>query len=114
MSSQRFVVVPDDRYIVLQLQSANMDVEACDEMHCLLDEHVAKRDASVILDLTHAKFLPSLAIGALVNAKKRLDSAGRSLTIVGLAANIRRALELSALDKVFHLVERLEQATVVA
>jgi anti-anti-sigma factor len=112
MPSQLFTVIPDDRYVVLQLQVTSMDIDACDELQALIAEQLETRVVPVVLDLSRAKFLPSLAIGALVNVKKRLDAAGSDLTIVGLGANIRRAMELSNLHRIFHMVDHLEQVTV--
>ena len=111
MSVQLFAVIPDARYIVLQLKVPNMDVEACNQMQALLKEQLDTHSGRpVILDLTCAKFLPSLAIGALVNLKKDLSECASELTIAGLMPNIRKALELSRLDRVFRLVDHLEQA----
>ena len=111
MSVQLFAVIPDTRFIVLQLKVPNMDVEACNQMQVLLKEHLETHGGlPVILDLTHAKFLPSLAIGALVSMKKDISECASELTIAGLMPNIRRALELSHLDRVFRLVDHLEQA----
>lgn len=110
MPSQLFAVVPDKRYIVLQLQVSTMDMDACNELQNLMEEQLDIGVRPVILDLTRAKFLPSLALGAMVEQKRRLDAVGSHLTIVGLAPNIRKAMSISHLDHVFVLVDNLQTA----
>ena len=110
MPSQLISVVPDPRYIVLQLQIPCMDVDACEEMEMLLREQIEAGCRPVILDLTRAKFLPSMAIGSLVAARKRLAECGTHLTIVGLAPSIQRALDIARLTATFSLADSLEEA----
>lgn len=110
MPLQLFAVVPDRRYIVLQLQVPTMDDEACEELRALLDEQMEMSSRPVILDLSRARFLPSLALGALVEQKKKLESGGNPLTIAGLSPNIRRALAISHLDSMFMLSDTLQAA----
>lgn len=110
MPSQLFAVVPDERYIVLQLQVPSMDVESCDALHALLEEQMEQSTRPVILDLSRAKFLPSLALGALVNVKKKLETKGSRLIIAGLSDNIRRAMNVSHLDEVFAMASTLHDA----
>ena len=114
MPFQHFSIVPDERFIVLQLQDANMNSDACDEMHVLIKEELKAAFRPVILDMRRAKFLPSLAIGALISIKRKLDESGSPLTLVGLSSNIRMALEVSHLEKLFHIVNTLEDAVLVA
>jgi anti-anti-sigma factor len=111
MPSQLFSVVPDDRFIVLQLQVPNLDSEACEALQNLLSAQVEERDLPVIIDLARAKFLPSMAIGELVQIKRRLDEHGRAMFLTGLSPNIRRALELSKLQTVLPIADTLRQAS---
>ena len=69
------------------------------------------RNCPVVIDLARAKFLPSLALGLLVNLKRKLDERNSHMVITGLAPNIRRALSLSSLDRVFHLADSMDQLT---
>lgn len=112
MPSQLFTIVPDERYIVLQLQVLSMDVEACDAMHALLDEQIEQKCRPVILDLSRARFLPSLALGALVDSKKKMDAHGTRLVLVGLSPNIRKAMATASLDHVFAMADTLQDAAV--
>ncbi len=111
MPSQLLCVLPDARAIVIQLQVPCMDVDACEELQMLLDEQLELyRCRPVVLDLSRARFLPSMAIGSLLAARKRLAECGSELTLVGLSENIQRALEVAHLQRGFHIVEDLQQA----
>lgn len=111
MASQLFTVVPDDRFIVLQLQVPSLDGEACQELQNVLLAQIDQRDVPVILDLSRAKFLPSMAIGELVQIKRRLDEHGRAIFLTGLVPNIRRALELSNLHKILPIARTMQEAS---
>ena len=111
MPSQLFSVIPNERYIVLQLQVPNLDADACDELQATLSAELESRNCPVVIDLARAKFLPSLALGLLVNLKRKLDERNSHMVITGLAPNIRRALSLSSLDRVFHLADSMDQLT---
>ncbi len=109
--SQLFTVVPDVQSIVLQLQVPNMDFDACREMESLLTCEIERRKAPVVIDLSRARFLPSLALGSLLNVKRKLDETGTAMVIVGLSENIRRALDITHLDRVFTIADNVQSVT---
>lgn len=62
----------------------------------------------IVLDLGHTKFIDSSGIGALVNAFRTARSYGVELVLWSLHPQVKMALSLTELDKVFTLDEGTE------
>jgi anti-anti-sigma factor len=80
----------------------------------LRDELTSLADADVreiVLDLSGATFLDSMALGVILAAKKRLTAQHARLELVVPTPEIRRIFEITMLDRVFDLHESQEEAT---
>lgn len=64
----------------------------------------------VILDLSGVEFLPTLCLGALVEAQKRCRQRSRTLKLAGVRPPIRRLLTVTDLETTFDLCESVAQA----
>jgi anti-anti-sigma factor len=78
-----------------------------DELTLLADADVGQ----IVLDLSDATFLDSMALGVILAAKKRLTAQQGRLELVVPAPEIRRIFEITMLDRVFDLHESQEEAT---
>lgn len=63
----------------------------------------------VIVDLSEVEFIDSTALGALIEARTRLDNR-RAFLLAAPGLETRRALEVSGLDKHFNVHESLDDA----
>jgi anti-sigma B factor antagonist len=106
------------RIAVEQLQSSTLVVVGGDvDLHSaplLRDELTLLADADVreiVLDLSDATFLDSMALGVILAAKKRVTAQHGRLELVVPAPEIRRIFEITMLDRVFDLHESQEEAT---
>jgi anti-sigma B factor antagonist len=70
-----------------------------DRLEAAIDEGVRK----VVVDLDHATFLDSMALGVLLGAKKSLEGTDSALDLVVTSSDIRRIFEITMLDRVFEL-----------
>ena len=80
----------------------------------LRDELASLADADVrdiVLDLSEATFLDSMALGVILAAKKRLGEEDGHLELVVPTPEIRRIFEITMLDRIFDLHESQEEAT---
>jgi hypoxanthine phosphoribosyltransferase len=66
--------------------------------------------AHVVLDLSDATFLDSMALGVILVAQKRLVEAGGRLDLVAPTPEIRRIFEITMLDQVFDLHDTRAEA----
>ena len=72
-----------------------------DRLASLADAYVTH----VVLDLSAATFLDSMALGVILGAKKRLAAARGTLDLVVTTPEIRRIFEITLLDRIFDLHE---------
>jgi anti-anti-sigma factor len=63
-----------------------------------LEAAVDERPRHLVVDLSEATFVDSLTLGSLTAAAKRVRGDGGSFRVCGVAAEVRRAFELTGLD----------------
>ena len=76
----------------------------------ILEESIAtaeiEGDPVVALDLTHLTFVDASGLKAILNAHRRaIRRAGRGITLLNPSRDIRRLLELTAIDLTIAVVE---------
>lgn len=71
----------------------------------------AAAERLVVVDLSRATFIDSTVLGALVEARKRLDDQVE-MAVVAEDRQIRKVFEITGLDQVFVLHDTLEEALV--
>lgn len=59
----------------------------------------------LVLDLTELTFIDAGGLGALVRLNRELHGRGRRLELSGPAANVRRVLAVTGLDRAFGLAD---------
>ncbi len=80
--------------------------ELKDKLKQLVDEGVI----DIVLDLSAVTFIDSSGLSAIVSGLKVTREQAGSLKIVGLNPSTKKVFELTRLDKVFELFERVEDA----
>ncbi len=87
-----------DDHVVLEL-GGECDASTLDELE-VLREVISEQPHEVIVDLAQATFVDSLTLGSLTAAAKRVRASGGSFRVVRAAApEVRRAFEITGLDK---------------
>jgi anti-sigma B factor antagonist len=79
------------------------DLHVVGELGDRLGEIIDERPSALIVDLSTATFLDSMAIGVLLRAMKSLRERGGRFRIVTPRSEIRRIFEMTLLDRVFEL-----------
>jgi anti-sigma B factor antagonist len=87
----------------------DVDLRSAPEFHTLLQEVTASAAQDVILDLSAVRYMDSSAVGAIVDIKRRLERAKRSLILVGLQPRVRSVFEISKLDRFFVIAADLAE-----
>lgn len=75
------------------------DAATLDRLNGTLDAAVDQRPQDVLVDLAEATFIDSLTLGSLTAAAKRVRASGGSFRVRGVAGEVRRAFEITGLDK---------------
>jgi anti-sigma B factor antagonist len=97
-----------DGAVVVSL-AGELDLYNAEEIRASLLEALADEPESLVVDLEEVRFIDSTALGVLVEARTRMaDRNGFRLAAPGLEA--RRALEVSGLDRHFHVHDTVAEA----
>ena len=97
------------RYFLIALRG-EWDLYNRPELEAALLAAEASAEPLVVLDLSHATFIDSSVLGALVEARKRLLERVK-IAIVAQDRQIRKVFEITGLDGVFAVHESLDAVT---
>ena len=87
--------------------TGDLDVLTAPQLRDRLVEVIDGGAVNVFVDLTHCTFIDSSGLSSLVTALKRARSLGGDIQLVCPIGNVRRLIEVVALDQVFVLHEDL-------
>jgi anti-sigma B factor antagonist len=93
---------PVPETVVLAIQG-DADLHSVGELEHRLAEVIGGSPSTLVLDLSDATLLDSMAIGVLLRAMKRLRAQGGRFRIVAPRSEIRRIFEMTLLDRVFEV-----------
>ena len=89
--------------------AGELDLYNAETVRAVLLEECARRPERVVIDLSRVEFIDSTALGVLIEARTKLENR-RGFLLASPAAETRRALEISGLDRHFGLHDTLEDA----
>jgi anti-sigma B factor antagonist len=90
--------IDDDGHVILAV-AGEVDLATAPQLaQCL----TAITDRDVRVDLSAVTFLDSSGVSALVAGSRALTAGGHRLRTFGERDNVRRVLEISGLDSLFH------------
>jgi anti-sigma B factor antagonist len=97
-----------DRAVVVRL-AGELDLHNVDEVRAALAQVGAERPERLVVDLAEVSFIDSTTLGALVEARNSLGE-GVPLLLSAPVRDVRRALEVSGLDRRFEIYDTIENA----
>lgn len=97
------------RYFLIALRG-EWDLYNRPELEQALLAAEAAAESLVVIDLSHATFIDSSVLGALVEARKRLQERVK-IAVVAQDRQIRKVFEITGLDAVFAMHESLDEVT---
>ena len=89
--------------------AGELDLSTAPRLKWMLIEALEAGSTRLVVDLSHASFIDSTALGVLVGIDRRLDPDGR-LAIVCAREVVLQVFELSGTDRVFAIHPTLEAA----
>ncbi len=76
------------------------------ELHRLVGEGATR----LVIDMSETTFIDSTTLGVLLSVVKRIRPEGGSVVLVCPDRNVRRIFEITLLDRVFAIVDTLDEA----
>lgn len=89
--------------------AGELDLYNAEAVRAVLLEECARRPERVVVDLSRVEFIDSTALGVLIEARMNLENR-RAFLLASPAAETRRALEISGLDRHFGMHDTLDAA----
>ena len=101
-----------DGAVVVSL-AGELDLYNAEEVRSALLDACASEPEVLVVDLADVRFIDSTALGVLIEARSRMsDRSGFRLAAPGLET--RRSLEISGLDRHFHVHDTVAEALAAA
>lgn len=100
INSERFILTPTGR----------LDAESSPQLRQAILDQIDAGANRILVDLTQVDFMDSSGLSALVSGMKSLRSSGGMLAICKANPQVRTALRLTMLDRVFPAHEDQSQA----
>ena len=104
------VDVDHEPYVTVVTVTGDVDLHSAPLLRARLAALAEAHVDHVVLDLSDATFLDSMALGVMLAAQKRLIADRGRLDLVVPTAEIRRIFEITMLDQVFDLHDTRAEA----
>ncbi len=110
MSEQSILQIQEnENAVVVTIQCSEFDHDTTTRLRAEIDGVVAPTSTlPILLDLSNVTFMPSIAIGALIELANRCKSQQRRLALVCVTPSVQDVFEISALNKFFEIHDRVE------
>ena len=89
--------------VVIRL-AGELDLYNADEVRSALADAVQQKPQRLMLDLTDVAFIDSTTLGAMIDARRKLENKD-GFVLCAPAIDVRRALEISGLDRHFTVLD---------
>jgi len=99
-----------EQAIIAQPQAKMLDDEPLKSLDRLIDQNAGVGVTLVVVDLSHVKILPSLALGLLVQISKKCKARQQKLILAAPAPQIRQVFAVTRLDRLFEFADSVENA----
>ena len=90
MSNSVTTIAPHEQVLLVQIERPMLNDNATEQLDSEVSAAAAERaEVPVVLDLAKVRFVPSVALGALVNLNNGLNMAGRRLILINVIRQVR-------------------------
>jgi anti-sigma B factor antagonist len=89
--------------------AGELDLYNAPQVRTALEDVAGSNPARLVVDLADVEFVDSTVLGILIEARRRLDDR-RTFLLAAPGREVRRALEVSGLDRHLRVVESVDEA----
>jgi anti-sigma B factor antagonist len=104
-----FTADGDDGWAVVAL-TGELELATAPRLRQEVVSLVGEGHTRVVLDLSRVDFVDSVGLGIIVSALKRIRGRGGELVVAGAVPRVRALFELTRLDEIIELHERVDDA----
>jgi anti-sigma B factor antagonist len=104
-----FVSVRQQRDVTLLRATGELDLAGSPRLAARLNDVIWRHQGDVVLELD-VRTVDTTGLAVLLNALRRLESAGRRLHVVTRRPAVRRALSLTRVGRELHVTEHVDDA----
>ena len=79
--------------------AGELDILTVTKLSNRLEDAIRRRHGDLVIDLSHAEFIDSMGLHALLNMQRRLFRQARALTVICPPGAARNAIELARLSE---------------
>jgi anti-sigma B factor antagonist len=83
--------------------TGELDLSVADQLRDLLDDRITGGTPRIRIDMGGVRFIDSRAIGVLIGAQKRAESAGGGIRVLNPQPTVRKAFDILGLRPVFEI-----------
>lgn len=106
----KYTVDKKEQYVVFTPMEDKLDSALSPKLKSeLLTVHAEGYD-NLIIDMSHVKYADSSGLSALLVGNREFSRNGGIFIVAALQDHVMKLIKISMLDKVFHIVETLEEA----
>ena len=87
-----------------------IDLHVSPDIARSLEAMADKRPERIVIDLSHATYIDSAGLAALIVAMQRIEAYGGKFFLAGLQETVRSVLESSRLDQIFQIFPDVDAA----
>lgn len=103
-------IQPHEQVLLLTVERRSLDVTSSRELTDeVLTAVAARAGVPVVLDLSRLRFVPSAALGSLLQLSKSLKLDGRHMALIGVGKRVMEVIRVTQLHTVIEIHDTLKQ-----
>lgn len=106
----KYTVDKKEQYVIFTPMEEKLDSALSPKLKSELLTVHAEGYNNLIIDMSHVKYADSSGLSALLVGNREFSRNGGIFIIASLQDHVMKLIKISMLDKVFHIVETLEEA----
>ncbi|PSL07099.1 STAS domain-containing protein [Cecembia rubra] len=106
----KYTVDKKEQFVIFTPMEEKLDSALSPKLKSELLTVHAEGYNNLIIDMSHVKYADSSGLSALLVGNREFSRNGGIFIVAGLQDHVMKLIKISMLDKVFHIVETLEEA----
>lgn len=106
----KYSVEKKEKYLSLQLQEDKLDSIVAPDLKSEFVKLNAEGIKSIILDMSHVKYVDSSGLSSILVANRLCDNSGGALVLAAVGDHVMKLISISQLDSILNVLPTVEEA----